>query len=140
MQSGGSSVVVVVVQLSVQVSVHPLSHSADAVATHELSHSVKISATHELSTATVTHSVMHSSVGLYSQPASPDKKMPPHASSSACAVEGASAHAERTHNENRIDEPRLVMPKGLPESCEQAASRLRFAAELRGSERTRSVR
>jgi hypothetical protein len=110
MQSGGSSVVVVVVQLSVQVSVQPLSQSVDAVAEHELSHSEKISATQELSTATSTHSVMHSWVGRYSQPASPDRKMPPHASSSACAVEGASAQADRTHNdEKRRDRRQLIM-------------------------------
>src|SRR5690348_1521967 len=111
MQLGGASVVVVV-QLSVQVSVQPLSHSVDAVAVQELSHSVKSFATHELSTATVMHSVMHSSVGRYSQAASPVRKMPPHASSSAWAAAGCNAHAPSTQdNENRIDRHRLVIMK-----------------------------
>jgi hypothetical protein len=47
--------------------------------------------------------------------------MPPHSSSSACAVEGASAQLVRTHSdenkieENKMDEPRLIRVKGLPQ-------------------------
>src|ERR1700755_2922949 len=91
MQVGADEVVAVVVHWSWHDAVHPASHSVDAVCVHDVSHSLYSCVTHACSTVTVMHSVMHSSFGWYWQLESALRKMPPHASRSARAVDGGIA-------------------------------------------------